>query len=641
MAAQLEARVPGLSDARRTRRRLARTGRPACGVILTAKMSAQRTRAAAAGPGSTRHGRGSCSLLSSLLALCLTGTAHAGGCTLKRLAEVPVTMYGTTPLVHAKVNGVDALFIADTGAFFNTMTPSAAKTFKLHTDFSTQDFYVNGVGGNSHAYAARVDTLTLFNFDIRRVAFIVAGNDLPGGAVGLLGENVWRLADPEFDLSNGLIRIMRPEDCKNTALAYWAAAADQRWSVIDIERTEPSSPLIRGSAYLNGNRIRVIFDTGAARSLLTRAAARHAGVTPESGGVVAAGTVFGMGRAAVNSWIGPFGSFKIGDEEIKNTHLRFSDSDDLIDADMLLGADFFLSHRIYVAHSQHKLYFTYGGGAVFNLTATSAAASATAPAARVDEPTDAAGFARRGGAALARQDYPAAIGAFTRACQLAPTEAVYFYQRALAYRWARHESESLADLDQALRLKPEYFEARLERARLNFHRRADEALIDADLQAAAQLATPDRELELASTYEWTGEFPSAIAHYTRWIDAHERSEVHRADALNGRCRARARWGQELAQALADCDAALRARPGEAAFLDSRGLVHLRRAEYQKAIADYDAALGTEPHLPWSLYGRGIARTHSGDPTGGQADLAAAAALHQSIAAEAAGYGIVP
>jgi tetratricopeptide (TPR) repeat protein/predicted aspartyl protease len=582
--------------------------------------------------------------------------ARAGGCTLKRLAEVPVTMHGMAPLVHTKVNGVDAQFIVDTGAFFNTMSPTAAKAFKLRTDLSTENFYVTGVGGAAHAYVARVDTLTLFNFEIPRVAFVVAGNDLTGGAVGLLGQNVWRLGDTEFDLSNGLIRIMRPEDCKDTVLAYWAAAAGKPYSVIDIERTEPSRPHIRAVAYLNGNRISVIFDTGSGRSLLTRAAAKRAGITTSTSEVVEAGTVWGMGRSAVNSWIGPFASFKIGDEEIKNTHLRFSDSDssNLVDADMLLGADFFLSHRIYVANSQRKVYFTYSGGPVFNLTTASASAPApatgtdaeAAPAtiaadARLDEPTDAAGFSRRGAAAQSRRDYSAAIADFTRACQLAPTEALYFYQRGLAYWWAGKEVESLADLDEALRLKPEYFEAHLERARLNFRRHADKALIDADLEAAARLAALDNEIALASTYELTGNFPSAIAHYSRWIDAHERTEVHMADVLNDRCWARALWGQELAQALADCDAALRARPGSAAIMDSRGLVHLRQADYKKAIADYDAALRIEPHLPWSLYGRGIARTKNGDAAGGQADLTAAAAVKKDIATEAAHYGIAP
>ena len=47
---------------------------------------------------------------------------------------------------------------------------------------------------------------------------------------------------------------------------------------------------------------------------------------------------------------------------------------------MLIGADFFLSHRIYVASSQKKLYFTYNGGPVFNLeTAPATAARETPP----------------------------------------------------------------------------------------------------------------------------------------------------------------------------------------------------------------------------------------------------------------------
>ena len=68
------------------------------------------------------------------------------------------------------------------------------------------------------------------------------------------------------------------------------------------------------------------------------------------------------------TWIAPFASFKIGDEEIRNTRLRIGDI--ATDIDMLIGADFFLSHHLYVASSQHKLYFTYNGGPVFDLSAS-------------------------------------------------------------------------------------------------------------------------------------------------------------------------------------------------------------------------------------------------------------------------------
>ena len=35
---------------------------------------------------------------------------------------------------------------------------------------------------------------------------------------------------------------------------------------------------------------------------------------------------------------------------------------------MLLGADFLHAHRVLVAHSQRKIYFTYAGGPVFQFT---------------------------------------------------------------------------------------------------------------------------------------------------------------------------------------------------------------------------------------------------------------------------------
>jgi hypothetical protein len=48
---------------------------------------------------------------------------------------------------------------------------------------------------------------------------------------------------------------------------------------------------------------------------------------------------------------------------------------------MVIGADFFMAHRIYVARSQGKMYFTYKGGPIFqhveaNTPAPSGAADA-------------------------------------------------------------------------------------------------------------------------------------------------------------------------------------------------------------------------------------------------------------------------
>jgi hypothetical protein len=70
----------------------------------------------------------------------------------------------------------------------------------------------------------------------------------------------------------------------------------------------------------------------------------------------------------VKTWVAPFASVKIGDEEIKNTKLSIGETQ-ATEFDVLLGADFFLAHHLYVANSQGKLYFTYSGGPVFRAVA--------------------------------------------------------------------------------------------------------------------------------------------------------------------------------------------------------------------------------------------------------------------------------
>ena len=144
-----------------------------------------------------------------------------------------------------------------------------------------------------------------------------------------------------------MIRLLQPIACDKNALAYWAQNGEP-YSVMEIAWATQARPHTTGTALVNGARIHVMFDTGSAFSLLTLHAAERAGVTPDSAGVVKAGLIGGLGTRTEQTWIAPVQSFKIGDEEIKQTKLRFGDIS-LPEADMLIGTDFFLSHRIYVA----------------------------------------------------------------------------------------------------------------------------------------------------------------------------------------------------------------------------------------------------------------------------------------------------
>ena len=455
-----------------------------------------------------------------------------------------------------------------------------------------------------------------------------------------------------------MIRLVRPKgDCRHTNLAYWAQAAAKPYSVIDIESPTLRQPHTLSDAYLNGVKIRVMFDTGAHQSLLNLAAAKRAGITPASPAVTDGGDSWGFGHKVHKTWITRFSSFKIGAEEIQHAQLRFGDVD-LTAADMLIGADFFLSHRIYVASSQNRLFFTYNGGPVFDLSAAreppesaGAEAPATGPAEaaaadaikRLDQPADAASFARRGAASDARHDYDAAIADLTRACELAPTESGYFYQRGMAH-WHKGDGErALADFDQAIRLGPDNADALIARAGLRASRDAPAGDVTPDLAAAGR-ALPkqaDMHLHIAGLYVSVRQPAAAVIEYSKWIDTHPRDNNAMPGALNGRCWSRALSGEELEQALIDCNAALKLKPNTAAILDSRGLVQLRRKNYDAAIADYDAALRLQPQMAWSLYGRGVAKLRKGLSSEGQADIAAATVLQPKMAERAASYGITP
>jgi hypothetical protein len=182
-----------------------------------------RTRSALAS-GRPLQSRAVFLLLSLVFLAACARAAATEPCKLGRAAELPVTMEGMRPLVHAAINGKDALFIADSGAFFSSLTPAAAKQFDLRPD-TLWGVFAEGVGGSTQMSLARVKTFRIFNMDLPNIPFYVLGNDLGSGAVGLLGQNVFRLGDVDYDLANGMISILRTHgDCRKSSLAYWANA---------------------------------------------------------------------------------------------------------------------------------------------------------------------------------------------------------------------------------------------------------------------------------------------------------------------------------------------------------------------------------------------------------------------------------
>ncbi|HEY2634489.1 MAG TPA: aspartyl protease family protein [Steroidobacteraceae bacterium] len=597
-------------------------------------------------------------------------------CKIGKVADLPITMNSLRPTIDAKINDKDAKFVLDSGAFYSMITSATAAEYDLKTRPGPFGLRVIGVGGAVDVQIATVKEFSIVGLTMKNVEFLVGGSDV--GNAGLLGQNLLEKFDVEYDLANGMIRLFHTEDCENTRLAYWLAP-DQAYSLMPIDHIDPLHPHTIGVAYVNDHKIRVEFDTGAFTSILSLKAAERAGVKPDSPGVVASGYTSGIGRGMTKEYIAPFATFKMGDqEEIRNTRLRIADIG-LDNADMLVGADFFVSHRVFVANKEHKLFLSYNGGPVFNLSQKHPVSTESSPEGQPDARTgeaqqtgeakpagdakqadakqakqggdsgaaagQAAELARRGSALAARRDFGPALADLSKAVELSPNEPEYYYQRANTF-WASGQADlALKDYDHVLLLKQDFLPAYIPRAEIKLARKDTPAAI-ADLETVDRLAPKQADLRfmLGELYERIDRLPEAIGQLSLWMQYHP-DDSRMVTAAAARCFSSALQNQDLPTALSDCNTALRRadKKNEAYshLFVNRGLVRLRQGDYDKAIADFNDALKMAPKNARALYARAVAESRKHNKKDSESDLEAAKQIAPRIAEKFERHGIVP
>jgi hypothetical protein len=264
----------------------------------------------------------------SLTVLVAISTLAAGECKFVKTAEWPVTVSGNALVVEGAINGNRVGVALDTGTNVSRIAGSAADRFGL-VRREAGGLYTLSSGGNA------VDANSIREFRVGGSTLkdwgklIVEGAEERDYAV-VLGYDFFQQMDVEFDLAQKMVRLFQPQGCGDLPLAYWAPRGPGKTAGRVPLQADSQRPALLVPVSLGGKPAVAALSTGSAYSFVDPSFSTE--------------------------------TFAIGDELIRDPALRKAD---LGRRDMLLGLDFLRAHRVLVAHSQRRVYFTYSGGRVF------------------------------------------------------------------------------------------------------------------------------------------------------------------------------------------------------------------------------------------------------------------------------------
>lgn len=285
-------------------------------------------------------------------------------CRLDTMGVLPVKWDHQRALVDVRINGKPTRALIDTGGMSTAFFRDGAKALGLSLQPGLGIFV--GPGGSVQGYSTHVNELIIGRWRELDKDYHVIGSDFGDVALSI-GQDVLSAGEVEFDLAHDVIKMFKPlGDCGRTDLAYWA----QEFMTVDILKRNRESPYLRVEVALNGKSVRAMLDTGAPHSIVTRTAALRTGIDAGGPGTIPLGRGVGIANVGFKTWIANFDTFVLGGEEVKNARVRIGDFGGfgLPDIDMLLGMDFFRAHHIFVSYRQGKMYFTYNGGRIFDVT---------------------------------------------------------------------------------------------------------------------------------------------------------------------------------------------------------------------------------------------------------------------------------
>lgn len=172
---------------------------------------------------------------------------------------------------------------------------------------------------------------------------------------------------------------------------------------------------------------------------------------------------------------------------------------------------------------------------------------------------------------------------YTKAIELNPYNAQFYYYRGLAYNKKNLFPLAIEDFNKAIQYQPNYPSAYESRGFSHYEMGQQDAAI----------ADYTKSIELDPSY--------AVTFFKRGVSYQKKGDS--------------------AKALEDYTEAIRLRPGYVSALNNRGNVYIRKGEYEKALADLNEALRLNPKYVYGYKSRAFLYERMGDKDRAAADRA--------------------
>jgi len=280
--------------------------------------------------------------------LFLAGTAHAQGCELSRLTELPLEGNEIgSPVVKILVDDQPRRMLLDTGGFWSLLDPAVAGAYRAEKAPITGYLGLKGILLDKIVH---VPSLQIGIAKFHSSEFYLAPSEYVG-VDGTLGANWLQAFDVEIDPVKNTVSMFAKNRCDGSII-YWP---HQDSAELPIEM-ESRTKRITIPLELNGHEIQALIDTGAPETILSlRAASRLFDLTPESPGMQVMSSRTNRYGTTEAAYRFQFKSLTMGDIGFANPWVMVAPMS-VEGPDMILGMHHLHGLHLYFAYGEHKLY---------------------------------------------------------------------------------------------------------------------------------------------------------------------------------------------------------------------------------------------------------------------------------------------